>query len=829
MSEIVKNPHPRKKVPRIKDEIDYFKHQVEGIRRMLRMRSVLLADDMGLGKILTDSQPVLTPTGWERVDKIAIGDYLVGVDGKPALVINIFPQGPTQIVRMHFNDGTWADTSWDHLWTVQQVQNWSSSRYSGRTQPGLPAGRWETMTLRDLVALKLKDAAGNRSWRIPTVAPVQFNRHDDLPIDPYTLGMYLAEGSNSSLSLNIQDAPSICDRIGIPWRSISGKPGSAKAYIPKIRSQLRTLNLWGKRSWEKFVPERYLFASIADRLAILQGLMDGDGSSVTPNVNEYSTTSLELLQGVVHLVQSLGGVCRVNKPRITHYTWNNEVRDGRLSYRVNIKLPVDMCPFSTPRKVATFVAPTKYPPTRLVDRVEEVGVETARCFAVDSPSNLFVMDQFVVTHNCIQALTVAACALEAECRKVLIVTPASLKGNWEEEIANYGHNFTCQVLEGDPKQREKVLANFSDDVLIVNYEQVIAHVDQLNMMGFDITIYDEGHFLKNRRSKRTKACLRLNQTRHFVLTGSPILNQIDDLWVLMYRVAPTEFPNYYAFVNRYAVYGGWQNKQIVGIKNEKELRERMAPYLIRREKTELGLVGKLPIIRELLEMHPEQRKLYDQVVEDLELPNPDDAANPMKIENALVRLLRLKEICATPATLGYTDNSTKLDRAVELAEQFVGKGKSVVVFTQFRQVQVCYAERLKAKGISFHMLHGDVKPADRQPLVNLWSEETKAGKPSILICMWQVGGIGMNFVAASTCIALDKLFVPKLNDQGYDRLDRIGQTEPVQIIELLMRKSIEQRIESILKRKQGIFGTMFDIDNSSWKKKLIEAVKDDLL
>lgn len=431
--------------------------------------------------------------------------------------------------------------------------------------------------------------------------------------------------------------------------------------------------------------------------------------------------------------------------------------------------------------------------------------------------------------KCIQALTVAACALEEpNCNRILIVTPASLKGNWEEEIQNYGRNFTSEILEGDPKTREKQLANFNRDCLIVNYEQVISHWAALNMMGFDMTIYDEGHFLKNRKSKRTKACMKLNQTRHFVLTGSPVLNQVDDLWQLLNRVAPTEFPSYHVFVNRYAVYGGYQGKQIVGIMNEKELRDRMAPYLVRREKTELGLVGKLPIIKELIEMHPKQRELYDQCITDLELPNPADMDKPFKIENALVKLLRLKEICGTTACLGYADYSSKLDRAVELAEQFYGKGKSIVVFTQFRQVQACYYTRLMAAGIPAVMLHGDVKVSDRQPLVTKWTADTKAGKPSVLICMWQVGGIGMNLVAASTVISLDKLFVPKLNEQGYDRLDRIGQTEPVQIIELIMRKSIEQRIESILKRKIGIFGALLDVDNSDWKKKLLQAVKDDV-
>jgi len=430
--------------------------------------------------------------------------------------------------------------------------------------------------------------------------------------------------------------------------------------------------------------------------------------------------------------------------------------------------------------------------------------------------------------KCIQSLTVAACALDTpQCRRVLIIVPASLKYNWQDEIAEYGRNYTCVVLTGDREQRDKMLVTFDSDVMIINYEQVNIHVDILNTMGFDLIIYDEAHYIKNRKSQRTKACMKLVSKRHFLLTGSPVLNQVDDLWTLLHRIAPTVFPNYFTFINRYAVYGGYQNKQIVGIKNEKELREKIAPYVIRREKTELGLIGKLPLIQEKLDMHPEQRKLYDQVADELELPNPDDMANPFKIQNSLVKLLRLKEICGTPATLGYPDDSPKLDRAVEICKQFHSKGKSVVVFTQFRMVQLKFAERLASKNIPFEMLHGDIKPQDRQEVVNRWSDNTARKHPSILISMWQVGGIGLNFVAASTCIALDKLWVPKLNEQGYDRLDRIGQTEPVQIIELIMRGTIETRIEQVLKRKQGIFGAVLDIDNSDWKRKLIEAVKYD--
>lgn len=427
--------------------------------------------------------------------------------------------------------------------------------------------------------------------------------------------------------------------------------------------------------------------------------------------------------------------------------------------------------------------------------------------------------------KCIQALTVTACALETEIKRVLIVTPASLKGNWEEEMESFGRNFTCEILDGSPAQRNKQLAEFKSDALIVNYEQVKPHVETLNQMGFGITIYDEAHYLKNRKSARTKACMLLNQPRHFLLTGSPLLNQVDDLWALLHRVAPYEFPNYWTFLNRYAVYGGYMDKQIVGVKNERELRERLGKYMIRREKKDcLDLPGK-QIIQIKLDMHPEQRKLYDQAADEMVLVNPNDAANPFEIENSLVKLLRLKQICGTTAAIpGYDDHSSKLDKCVEMCQEFIGNGHAVVVFTQFREVLACMERRLDAAKVPYRSLHGGVKIPDRQPVVRAW---TQSKKPEVMLCMWQVAGVGMNLTRASTIIAIDKLFVPKLNEQGYDRCDRIGQKRVVQIYELIMRKSIEARIEQILKRKEGIFGAVVDVDNSNWKKKLIEAVKYD--
>ena len=427
----------------------------------------------------------------------------------------------------------------------------------------------------------------------------------------------------------------------------------------------------------------------------------------------------------------------------------------------------------------------------------------------------------------IQALTVAAVDFEqGKAKRILIVAPASLKGNWGDEIEEHT-SFTFTILDGDPRQRAAILQNFATDVLIVNYEQVKAHIDDLNGMGFDIVIYDEAHYLKSRTSQRTKACMKLNAERHFLLTGSPLLNQVDDLWSLLHRIAPGQFSSYWTFVNRYAVFGGYKDKQIVGVKNERELNEKLQFHMVRRIKKDVLDLPEKQHITIRLDMHDEQAKLYKQAVEEMKIDSPD-GLNPMEIENALTKFLRLKQICGTTATIpGHADHSTKLDRAVEMIEEIISNGEPVVVFTQFREVLNCLSNRLTAKGVEWATLHGDVPIPDRQPVVRRWTAAAEDGRPAALLCMIQVAGVGLTMTAASKCIFLDKLFVPKLNEQAEDRLHRIGAKQTVQIFDLQMRNTIEQRIERILKTKNTIFGAVVDTDDSSWKKRLIAAVMEE--
>ncbi len=422
----------------------------------------------------------------------------------------------------------------------------------------------------------------------------------------------------------------------------------------------------------------------------------------------------------------------------------------------------------------------------------------------------------------LQALTTAAVDFQkGYAAHVLIVCPAYLKWNWAAEIEEHT-DFTYTVYHGTPKQREKLRAEFDRHILIVGYEQLVNDFAHLRMMPWDILIVDEAHMVKEARSKRSKAIHSLKVQRVFLLTGSPVLNRPNELFSLLHRCDPARFRSYWPFVNRYCVFGGFKGKQVVGVKNKRELREILAEYMIRRLKVDcLDLPDKQYITR-WVELHPDQRKLYDEANKTLELALPDEP-QPMEIENALVKMLKLKQIACTPACLGFEDHSYKLDAAIEdIVEFCMGDNpEHVVVFTQFRGVQEAMKLRLDAAGVPCWQLHGDIPMNVRMGVIDAWKKDT----PGVLMIMLQMAS-GMNLTTARKALFLDKLYVPKLNEQAEDRIHRIGAdtSQPVQIIAYVAKNTIEERIERILSKKRTLFKTLIeDVDN--WKAILMEELR----
>lgn len=441
----------------------------------------------------------------------------------------------------------------------------------------------------------------------------------------------------------------------------------------------------------------------------------------------------------------------------------------------------------------------------------------------------------------LQALTVAIGDIyRGWASKVLIVCPVSLKGNWSDEITKFSrldHMIFGQMIDPkhperlkamSPKQRVQQLESFKGiagpKVLIVNYEQVLRHRDDFNKIGFDIAIFDEAHYLKNHKAKRTKECHKIRANRYMMLTGTPMLNQVNELWGILHLIDPAGFPNYYSFVNKYCVFGGFQDKQIIGVKNEQELQKKLRKYMIRRLKKDVLDLPEVQFIVKKIDLLPSQQKLYDEAESQLEIPmvGMDD---PAAIENALTKLLRLKQICGTTLPFNGKDESAKLDIVIEDAVELIKNGHKIVFFTQFRDVLEAYCNRLDRElpDTPIWELHGGIKQFDRQPFVHQWGADPR---PGVMACMLQVAGVGLNMTAARHGQFADKLWVPGLNQQAIDRMHRIGadETQPVQILEYHMKGTVETRVETVLRSKSKLFGTV--VNDVDFKAKLLQALRD---
>ena len=811
--------------PWIKDEVVYYEHQVEGIRKLARQKNFILADEMGLGKLAPYSEPILTPRGWVRMGDLSINDQVIGSNGKPADVIGIFEQGIVDIVRVTFSDGSYTRCGWEHLWEVNTPL---------RKNRGVPA---MIKTTREIYEAGLTHANGNRQWFIPMVQPVEFDSNEQ-EIDPYTLGVLLGDGCLSGAYATITSDRDIVENLLLPEGVEAvlrlDKNEYCSTYgLNGMASHLRKYDLMGKRAEDKFIPSDYLWGIPEARIALLQGLLDTDGSTVRKNGKkstsiEYGTVSPQLALDVKFLVQSLGGTVSISEKNPT-YTYLDEKLDGQLFYRMVLHLPEWFIPFRLQRKADKWIPRTKYVPSRSIVSIEPDGIERARCIKVAAEDGLYVTREFIVTHNTLQAITVFAIDIvRGRCNTAIVVCPASLKINWEDEFTKFTGGIHIQVLDGTPTARKAQIVEFmliqSPKVLIVNYEQVTTHLEEFNKIGFDVAIFDEAHYIKNPKSKRSKACLALRSKRSFMLTGTPLLNNVAELWTLFHRVNPTEpdFKGYWRFVNRFAALGGYTGHEVIGVKNEQILNTHLRNYMLRRRKNDVLDLPEVQIITKNVKMLPEQQKLYNEVITEMKLTQSDGSA--LDVENGMTKLLRLKQIMGTTLPFNGKDISAKFDLAEIEDEELVLSGEHIVVFTQFRDVNSAYAARLQAKGLPVFTMTGDDKPIDRPGIVKKW----ESAPPGVLICMFQVGGVGLNMTKARHGVFLDKLFVPGLNKQAIDRMHRIGadKTQAIQIRDYQIKNSAESRINEILKMKEATIDKTVDSDKTSnleWHKRLIAA------
>lgn len=782
-------------VPRLNGKL--MPYQRAGVAYVAKVGRCLIADQMGLGKLQAVSSPVLTPKGWMRMGDIKPGMFVTGKNGLPTLVTAVYPQGIKSLYRVTFSDGSSTLAGDEHLWTVKTA----NIKYSAGDWVTVTTGqimRSETIVRQNLngrtyeLSLKIKSPNGNRRLQIPMVDPVQYeNQNEELPIDPYILGCWLGDGTSSAGQITSMD-----DEIHSSFKNLYEVGKAEKTSLATtttyfgLATKLRQIGVLNN----KHIPEIYLRANKDARLALIQGLMDTDGYAGDCST-EFSTSKKELCDGMVELVQSLGGVVKIRK-RTPCFKYKGVRRHGKLNYRLNIKLPAPIVPFRLQRKIDLYKVPSKYQPIRYIESIEYSHDEEAQCIAVDANDRLYVTENFIVTHNTVEAIA----SLEyRDAFPAIVVCPASLKENWSREIKKWLPHRTVNIVSGKTDIT-------TADVNIVNYDIVGRFVEpilHLSPMGL---VLDESHYIKTSKTKRTEAvrdiAKKIPQSGTvMLLSGTPVTNRPEELVSQLEVMGMIgRFGGKWAFLKRYtdAKHNGfgWDTK---GASNLQELNLKLRQNCyIRRTKDEV--LTELPAkTRNVVHIEPSGAgwKEYKKAENDLLAFLAENGYKSSDSAEHLRRTTILKRLAA----------DAKMESVLEWIDSFLEScDRKLIVFAH----NVAVVDQLAAKYGNLRV-SGQDSMEDRQRAVDAFQNDKKA---RVIVLNLQAGGVGLTLTAGSDVCFVQQGWTPGEHDQAEDRAHRIGQKNSVQAWYLLGVNTIDEDIYDLIESKRSIVDAVTEGDEA---------------
>ena len=380
--------------------------------------AIILAP-FGVGKAQPLTSKILTPNGWVKMGEINVNDLVIGRDGNASKVIGVYPQGIRQIYKVTFNDNTSTLCDGEHLWSVNGInQRNRSSWKNGKRIKLEPDDTFKVVKTIDIIDDLTFGSKKSLNYKIPIVSPVNFDSKPTI-INPYVLVVLLGDGciteknqphfvtkdleiienvkNRINKSINVSEL--FRDIFTISGSEIKIKTNSLyKVSILGIKNELIELGLFGTNSSNKFIPKDYLFNSISNRIELLQGLVDTDGY-INKHVIEISTASEALSNNIKELVLSLGGRVSITKKQGS-YKKNGIIIKTKEYYRVIFSLPDNgVIPSLLSRKRTKFNPRTKYSNNKFIKTIEYSHDEEAQCIMVDNSEQLYVTDDYIVTHN----------------------------------------------------------------------------------------------------------------------------------------------------------------------------------------------------------------------------------------------------------------------------------------------------------------------------------------------------------------------------------------------------------------------------------------------
>ncbi|GFH41459.1 helicase [Lactococcus hodotermopsidis] len=379
--------------------------------------------------------------------------------------------------------------------------------------------------------------------------------------------------------------------------------------------------------------------------------------------------------------------------------------------------------------------------------------------------------------------------------KALIVSPSSLVYNWLSEFEKFAPDLSVVVVDGSADERGKLRRDKKAQIFITSYGSFLKDEHAYQYLGLKYLFMDEAQTVKNFNSKTNKALARLKVDHIFALSGTPIENRVDEIWAIFQIIMP-------------GILG--DRKTFRKLKHD-AIARMIQPFIMRRRKEEvlLELPDKLEMIQ-YNELDEAQKIIYLAQLEAIQSrvrSMNDYEFSRSKIE-ILAGITRLRQICDTPALFmsDYKGTSGKLKSLAELLQQIKDSGHRPLIFSQFRKMFPFIEKQLEEAGISSYQLTGSTPTRDRMKMVKAFN----AGSRDAFLISLKAGGTGLNLTSADVVILIDLWWNPSVEEQAISRAHRMGQTKTVEVIRLITRGTIEEKIMSLQDTKRDMVTTVLD-------------------
>ncbi|MCP4769188.1 MAG: DEAD/DEAH box helicase [Gammaproteobacteria bacterium] len=386
-------------------------------------------------------------------------------------------------------------------------------------------------------------------------------------------------------------------------------------------------------------------------------------------------------------------------------------------------------------------------------------------------------------------------------RRVLVISPASLKGEWEEQIAGFT-DLPSRIIEG-PRARR--LRQYREPVFfsLANYEQIRLDVDEINAtLAPDVIILDEAQRIKNWRTKTATSVKRLNSPHAFVLTGTPVENRIDEIYSIVQFLDPAIFGPLFRFNRDF--YQLDDQGRAIGYKNLDQLHRRLRPVMLRRRKQDVE--GQLPgrtINTYFVAMHKEQSLRYEEYeakVARLAAIARDRPLAKEQMEQLQQYLACMRMLCDSPYILDQDCRiSPKLNELASIIEEIMADGDhKIIIFSEWERMLELVRERAEDIGLGYALHTGKIPQAQRRNEIRRFRSDSECQ----LFLSTDSGSVGLNLQVADVVINLDMPWNPARLEQRIARAWRKHQKRPVQVINLVSEHTIEHRMLSLLDQKR---------------------------